>query len=204
MQVGREPGGKLGQWQRIALLFRDDDRDETSAQIHDVHLQLWDGQGLQLRGLERTWRRKACDEREVVWQVSFPQPASVFVHLLRARGQRIPRELLPTSPPLQGVLRAAVDPSWKLSGGCHAALSVAAGGNDLSLQLHGARLCSWDRKGVVLSGTEFQGYGRRVEDFRQSWFVIFGSDHQHGSGHGLTRGDLHGRFDQQVSRLEMV
>lgn len=195
ISVGREPGGTIGQWQRTALLFRDERHDETFAQIHDARLRRWDEAGLQLLGVERRWRRKTCEEFQVAWQISFPRPTEVLVYLLRSRGARIASDLLRASSPIKGLLRAEPDTAWKTRGGCSAALSLSAGGHDASLQLHGVQMCSWDRRGIVLSGTECQGYGRRVEDFRQSWFVVFGARCGSGSTHvprdGLTSASRH-------------
>lgn len=76
ISVTREPGGRLGEWARTALLFRSATRDDVLLQLHRLQLQHWDSRGLVIAGIERHWRRKECTEFWQSWFVVFPEQSA--------------------------------------------------------------------------------------------------------------------------------
>lgn len=64
IQVTREPGARLGQWARVALL---DIGPNLVWALHDVTLTRWTERGLVLAGVERRWSRKSCVQLPQAW-----------------------------------------------------------------------------------------------------------------------------------------
>lgn len=73
IRVTREPGGRLGQWQRTALLKATPESLDVQLQLHEVQIQSWDHRGVVLAGVEIQWRRGR--ERDVYRQAWFVVPS---------------------------------------------------------------------------------------------------------------------------------
>jgi hypothetical protein len=73
IRVSREPGGRVGTWQRGAVLMASPHGDQVLLQLHDVQLQSWDDRGAVLAGTEITWRRKARSAYRQAWLVKDPE-----------------------------------------------------------------------------------------------------------------------------------
>ena len=168
IRVGREPGGRLREWARTAMLFREAHGENLELQLHAVKLAAWDDAGVWLSGVERHWRRKDCTEYPQLWLVSFAESHRVEVYFMRSRGERIPVDQVRRSTPLRGQIEAAIEGRTREP---RVALRAAVAGGDVELE--GARLQRWDSRGLVLAGLEARGHGRRGDDAWQSWFVRF-------------------------------
>ena len=68
MRLYREPGGVLGDWNRVACLML---AGGSSIEMHEVRVHQWDSRGLVLLGEERTWRRKECFRQRQSWWCQF-------------------------------------------------------------------------------------------------------------------------------------
>lgn len=75
VRVTREPGGRMGQWSRMAMLMAEDCGTEVLLQLHHVQLQLWDSRGVVLTGTEVRWDRKRSDSYRQSWFIVFPHAA---------------------------------------------------------------------------------------------------------------------------------
>lgn len=84
IRVTREPGGRLGQWSRTALLVPTEDSIDVTIQLHSVQLQAWDVRGVVIAGVERNWYRKQRTNYRQSWFVVFPGEASVVAKPPRA------------------------------------------------------------------------------------------------------------------------
>lgn len=86
LRVSREPGGRLGQWSRIAMLMAEEGGSEVVLQLHDVQLQLWDNRGVVIRGTEIHWYRKQSDSYPQSWFVVFPRMLDQAAGAAQRRG----------------------------------------------------------------------------------------------------------------------
>ena len=64
IQVGREPGGRLGSWARVAYL---DEGLPEQMSLHRLQITRWNARGIVLMGIERRWRRKVAEEFPQSW-----------------------------------------------------------------------------------------------------------------------------------------
>jgi len=170
IRVGREPGGKLGEWHRTAMLFLTEDASEVSRQLHQIRVDSWTVDGILLTGTVRTWRRKDCDESPQAWLLSFQHGQHVAVYPLRAAGLRRPREEVRTSTPLSGLV--CVDAGGRRPGGLARRATLLTAGQAIAW-LDRVQLQRWDSRGLVLAGIESTGHGRRLDEAWQSWYVTF-------------------------------
>lgn len=168
VRVTREPGGRLRDWHRTAILFRDEGVSDLVRQLHQVRLEAWTPDGILLTGIEREWRRKSCTETPQAWLLSFREVSRASVYLLRLDGARRDRSEVRSSTPMRG--RVSVDDGEQLKP--RRALLTASDGALLA-QLDRVQLQRWDARGLVLAGNEASGYGRRLIETWQSWFVTF-------------------------------
>ena len=176
ISITREPGGRLGQWARTAILFErdpsvtslpgDSSLAPVRAQLHDARLSGWDESGIVIVGIEREYRRKDTTEFAGGWFVPLPSTIQYAVFCLRREGERLAREQVQSAPPLTGRMRVAPDAREQLV----ARLTTSAD-EPLLPELHAAQLQHWDRRGWVIAGREQNGFGRRLEDPWQAWFV---------------------------------
>jgi hypothetical protein len=93
LRVTREPGGRLGEWSRTAMLMAEDGGTTVLMQLHDVQLQLWDARGVVIAGTEIHWDRKQRASYRQSWFVVFPREAE------QPAGP--PRQAAPSRPPGQ-------------------------------------------------------------------------------------------------------
>lgn len=162
--ITREPGGTLGAWQRTAMLFRDENRDEVAQQLHKAALVDWSRAGILIVGLERNYRRSALSgEFPQAWLLTFAQATDVEVYRLRNAGERLPGDQVIASEPLRGSLRASVP----RPGQPPTAAFVTQGQVPFGLELERVQLQRLDRRGVVLAGEENSPTGL----VPQSWYV---------------------------------
>jgi hypothetical protein len=65
IRLYREPGGRVGQWNRVAALTLPHGR---SIELHEARLTRWDVRGLVLCGEERAWKaRRECVAHPQAW-----------------------------------------------------------------------------------------------------------------------------------------
>lgn len=64
IRVTREPGGRLGQWARVAYL---EAPGSEGLILHNVQLVSWNDRGLVITGVERSWRRRDRQEFRQSW-----------------------------------------------------------------------------------------------------------------------------------------
>jgi hypothetical protein len=65
IRLYREPGGRVGQWNRVAALALPQGR---SLELHEARLTRWDVRGLVLCGEERAWKaRRTCVAHPQAW-----------------------------------------------------------------------------------------------------------------------------------------
>jgi hypothetical protein len=144
------------------------DSDAASAhQLHDIELSAWDHTGLVLVGTERGIDRRQRTDSAGAWFIPLPDADHVAVWRLRRDGERLPRAEVRAAGPVQGVISVLPEAAGPLC----AALRQAGSAEELLPTLHDVELQLWDARGWVISGTERLGYGRRLEEPRQSWFV---------------------------------
>lgn len=173
LQVGREPGGKVGEWHRTAMLFRDLEASELRHQLHQVRIQAWTLDGVLLTGIERQWRRKACTERPQAWLLTFPGASRAAVYRLRHDGVKRAIEEVRVSTPLQG--RVHIEAAHRGSALTRCATLLSDAGEPLA-QLGRVQLQRWSLRGLILGGLEATGHGRRLDETWQSWYVTFPRD----------------------------
>lgn len=80
IRITREPGGRVGRWQRTALLMAAPSSTNVIIQLHRVaEPVLWDERGLLLAGSEYEWDRKRQTTHRQSWLIKFNGgiPASV-------------------------------------------------------------------------------------------------------------------------------
>jgi hypothetical protein len=164
VRIGREPGGRLGSWTRTALLYKDAGCSDQVAQLHAVHLEAWDDDGIFLRGEERTWRRKDCTVTNCSWQISFRGMGRASVYRMRERGVRLPQEQVKLSTPMSGRVVVA--------DGRHATLLDPVSVRRLG-ELHRLQIQHWDARGMMLAGEERDARDARGAGYWQSWYVKF-------------------------------
>jgi hypothetical protein len=98
----------------------------------------------------------------------------VSVYLLRRKGERIPLENVRASSPRLGYVRVGRAPGGRVGHWSRSAILVPAeDSTEVLLQLHDVQLQLWNRRGLVISGTEIQWDRKHSERYRQSWFVVF-------------------------------
>ena len=73
LRVSREPGGRVGHWQRGAALYADPQGVEPLRQLHAIELQAWDWRGAVLAGYESFWDRKRQTNFRQGWFVVFSE-----------------------------------------------------------------------------------------------------------------------------------
>jgi len=173
VQVGREPGGKVGEWHRTAMLFRDAEASELRHQLHQVRIEAWTLDGVVLTGIDREWRRKACTERPQGWLLTFPGASHAVVYRLRHGGVKRAIEEVRVSTPWQG--RIHIEAAHHRSTMARRATLLSDVGESLA-QLDRVQLQRWNHRGLILAGVEATGHGRRLEEAWQSWYVTFPRD----------------------------
>ena len=65
IRLYREPGGRIGQWNRVAALTL---THGAGIELHEARLTRWDVRGLVLCGEERSWKaRRECVAHPQAW-----------------------------------------------------------------------------------------------------------------------------------------
>lgn len=96
----------------------------------------------------------------------------VSVYLLRHKGERRPLDDVRASTPAVGSIRVTREPGGRLGTWQRGAfLLVGAELSEPVLQLHNIQLQSWDERGIVIAGTEYEYDRKDRTAYRQAWLI---------------------------------
>lgn len=112
----------------------------------------------------------------------------VSVYLLRHKGDRLALEDARAKAPYRGYIRITREPGGRVGHWQRTALLLAApASTEVVLQLHSIEApVSWDERGLVLAGSEFEWHRKEHRVFRQSWLIKFDTGQAAGAkGHRL-------------------